>query len=57
MIKNVNECLPGLGPLPGEGELLLQGGEALNPPGSGSVSQRYGSEDPDPYKNVTDSEH
>ncbi len=23
----------------------------------GSVSQRYGSEDPDPYQNVTDPEH
>jgi hypothetical protein len=25
--------------------------------GSGSVSQRYGSADPDPYQNVTDPEH
>ncbi len=25
--------------------------------GVGSVSQRYGSEDPDPYQNVTDPEH
>jgi hypothetical protein len=26
-------------------------------PLQGSVSQRYGSEDPDPYQNVTDPEH
>jgi hypothetical protein len=25
--------------------------------GSGSVSQRYGSADPDPYQNVTDPQH
>jgi len=25
--------------------------------GAGSVSQRFGSEDPDPYQNVTDLEH
>jgi hypothetical protein len=25
--------------------------------GSGSVSQRYGSADPDPYENVTDPQH
>jgi hypothetical protein len=25
--------------------------------GSGSVSQRYGSADPDPHKNVTDPQH
>jgi hypothetical protein len=25
--------------------------------GSGSVNQRYGSVDPDPYRNVTDPEH
>jgi len=25
--------------------------------GTGSVGQKYGSEDPDPYQNVTDPEH
>jgi hypothetical protein len=25
--------------------------------GSGSISQRYGSEDPDPHQNVTDPQH
>jgi hypothetical protein len=28
-----------------------------NPGGAGSVSQRYGSADPDPYQNVTDPQH
>ncbi len=35
------------------GRLLTKRAES----GAGSVSQRYGSEDPDPHQNVTDLEH
>jgi len=36
-----------------------QGKNGFGPPGSGfgSVSQRHGSADPDPYQNVTDPQH
>ncbi len=40
-------------------QCLGSGSTFCGPPGSSSVSvsQRYGSEDPDPYQNVTDPQH
>jgi hypothetical protein len=36
---------------------IIHGIHKFRPSGSGSVSQGYGSEPPDPYQNVTDPEH
>ncbi len=36
---------------------LASGRSLTKRAGSGSVSQRYGSPDPDPYQNITDPEH
>jgi hypothetical protein len=41
----------------GEKKIIFFGVLMITDETRGSLSQRYGSEDPDPYQNVTDLEH
>ena len=41
----------------GDSELDPQDPRVFGPPGSGSISHRYGSGDRDPHQNVTDPQH